>query len=301
MLMPFRDEFDDTYVLGIKAACEAAGTYCERVDEQFYQGRILDRIYNQIAKADIIVSDMSGRNPNVFYETGYAHALGKQVILLTQDAVDIPFDLKDYPLVIYGKSILTLKNELEKRVRWCVDNPSGSLASVDFGLVLYINRMPYQRDTVLDLVWHYDSGSPLWECVFAVSFHNAIERAQAVFCRVKLEIPPEMGLSEGLPTWTSMSDISDIKHAKGCVMEAVLPNDNLLFGLGNIDVKTLPDEWVQLPPRVLRSYSDQVPGHPSMAQNVLTLHIYTELGPKEFSVEFKPPKTLRTEDVTPSS
>ena len=183
VLMPFRDEFDDTYILGIKAACEAAGTYCERVDEQFYQGRILDRIYNQIAKADIIISDMSGRNPNVFYETGYTHALGKQVILLTQDAGDILFDLKDYPHIVYGKSILTLKLELEKRVRWCVDNPSSSLASVHFGLVPHINRVPYQRGAVLALAWRERFRETALECDFKVSFHNATERPQASFWR----------------------------------------------------------------------------------------------------------------------
>ncbi|MCW5852783.1 MAG: hypothetical protein KIT87_22115 [Anaerolineae bacterium] len=101
VLMPFRDDFDDIYHAGIKQACKDVGAYCERVDEQTYEGTITQRIYNQIAKADIIVSDMTGRNPNVFYETGYAHALNKRVILLTQKADDIPFDLKDYPHIVY--------------------------------------------------------------------------------------------------------------------------------------------------------------------------------------------------------
>src|ERR1041384_2230704 len=83
VLMPFASDFDDVYRLGIKPACEKAGAYAERVDEQLFQESILQRVYNQIAKADVIVSDMSGKNPNVFYETGYAHALGKPVILLT--------------------------------------------------------------------------------------------------------------------------------------------------------------------------------------------------------------------------
>jgi nucleoside 2-deoxyribosyltransferase len=58
--------------------------------------KVLERVYNQIAKADIIVAEMTGRNANVFYETGYAHALNKRVVLLTQNANDIPFDLKHY-------------------------------------------------------------------------------------------------------------------------------------------------------------------------------------------------------------
>jgi hypothetical protein len=66
VLMPFDEDFDDTYKLGIFAACKDAGAFCQRVDEQIYAERILDRIYNEISKADIIVADMTGRNPNVF-------------------------------------------------------------------------------------------------------------------------------------------------------------------------------------------------------------------------------------------
>ena len=90
VLMPFDESFQDVYQLGIKQACEDVGAYCERVDEQIFEERILDRIFNQIAKADLVIADMTGRNPNVFYEVGYAHALDKPTILLTSNAADIP-------------------------------------------------------------------------------------------------------------------------------------------------------------------------------------------------------------------
>jgi len=141
VLMPFGEEFSEIYKLGIKTACENAGAYCERVDEQIFVESILARIYNQIAKADIVVSDMTNRNPNVFYETGYAHALNKQVILLTQNADDIPFDLKHYPHIVYGGKIIPLKEQLESRIRWCVDNPRSSLAAVEVNLQLFVNRV----------------------------------------------------------------------------------------------------------------------------------------------------------------
>ncbi|MFT5328277.1 MAG: hypothetical protein ACI8P0_006190 [Planctomycetaceae bacterium] len=124
--MPFSDGFNDVYELGIKDVCKAAGAYCERVDEQIFQGSMLDRIYNQIAKADFVIADMTGQNPNVFYEVGYANALGKRTILLTQDAGDIPFDLKHYPHVVYGKKITELKDVLKRHVKWCIDNPESS-------------------------------------------------------------------------------------------------------------------------------------------------------------------------------
>lgn len=109
ILMPFSSEFDDIYELGIKAACTDSGAYAERVDEQIFHSSILERIYNQIARADLIVADMTGRNPNVFYECGYAHALGKRVVLLTQNSEDIPFDLKHYPHIVYEGKITNLK------------------------------------------------------------------------------------------------------------------------------------------------------------------------------------------------
>ena len=77
VLMPFASEFDDVYKLAIRPAADAAGAYCERIDEQIFADNILARLYNQIAKADLLVADMTGRNANVFYEVGYAHALGK--------------------------------------------------------------------------------------------------------------------------------------------------------------------------------------------------------------------------------
>ena len=118
VLMPIDPTFDDIYKFGIKGAAEDVGAYAERLDEQIFVEGMLDRIFNQISKADLIVADMTGRNPNVFYEVGYAHALGKITLLLTQDANDIPFDLKHRQHTIYGGSIDRLRKELADRLRW---------------------------------------------------------------------------------------------------------------------------------------------------------------------------------------
>ena len=90
----------------------------ERIDEQLYQEGILERIYRQIEVADIIIADMTGQNPNVFYEVGYAHAKAKPCILLTSDSNDILFDLKHRRHIVYNGSITTLRGELIKELRW---------------------------------------------------------------------------------------------------------------------------------------------------------------------------------------
>jgi len=138
VLMPFSKLFDDAYLLAIKPACEEAGAYAERVDEQIFTGSILDRLYNQIAKADLLVADMSERNPNVFYEVGYAHALDKPTVLVTRSAEDIPFDLKHYPHIVYGDSLAELKRQLEPRVRWLIEHPEQRLA-LESQLLVRIN------------------------------------------------------------------------------------------------------------------------------------------------------------------
>ena len=116
--------------MGVKPACEAAGAIAARVDEQIFLESILDRIYSEIERADLIVAEMTDRNPNVFYEAGYAHGLAKPVILLTKTADDIPFDLRHFPHVVHGGHISTLKSELQKRVRWFVENPDQAKASL---------------------------------------------------------------------------------------------------------------------------------------------------------------------------
>jgi hypothetical protein len=148
VLMPFDKTFDDIYEFGIKGACSEANLYCERVDKQIFLGSVLDRIYSQISKADVIVADMTGRNPNVFYEVGYAHALGRKVVLLTQSADDIPFDLKHFPHIIYRKEITNLKSELARYLSHLVKNEKPAEEHKVL-LDLYANETPLSNEIVV--------------------------------------------------------------------------------------------------------------------------------------------------------
>ncbi len=117
VLMPFDKSFNDIYKLGIQDAAKHVSIKAERLDEQIFDTDMLQKIYTEIDKADIIIADMSTRNPNVFYEVGYADAKKKIVILLTNNSNDIPFDLLHRPHIIYD-SIEHLKNELIKKLEW---------------------------------------------------------------------------------------------------------------------------------------------------------------------------------------
>ncbi|MDM8552248.1 hypothetical protein QUF72_19335 [Desulfobacterales bacterium HSG2] len=166
IIMPFSKEFDDVYQLGIKTACANVGAYAERLDEQIYQESIIQRIYNQIAKADIIIADMTGRNPNVYYETGYAHALGKKVILITQEKEDIPFDLQDYPHIIYGGRITSLIPDLERRLGWFINNPENNV-TLQRLIEVYINGKPSKEKPVIEGIYKHETRFD-----FKLDFHN---------------------------------------------------------------------------------------------------------------------------------
>lgn len=118
VLMPFAPEFDDIYKLGIKQTALELEVDAERVDEQIFTEGILERIYRQIQAADFVIADMTGQNPNVFYEVGYAHAKDKLCILLTKDTRDIPFDLKHHRHIVYGNSISKLREQLAAEITW---------------------------------------------------------------------------------------------------------------------------------------------------------------------------------------
>lgn len=118
VLIPFDSSFDDVYKLSIKEAAKHVGVIAERLDDQMFPEGMLERIYRQIDAADIIIADMSTKNPNVFYEVGYAHAKDKLCIHLTADANDIPFDLKHRRHIVYGNSLSYLKEELSRHLEW---------------------------------------------------------------------------------------------------------------------------------------------------------------------------------------
>ncbi len=92
IMMPFKAEFNSVHD-GIKRASTTAGYRCQRVDDIWETSTVIQDIFNLIFRAYIIVVDFTGMNPNVMYETGIAHTLGKHVIPISQSMGDIPFDM----------------------------------------------------------------------------------------------------------------------------------------------------------------------------------------------------------------
>lgn len=103
IVMPFGpEELTDVYEYFVKPSIETnCGLKCERGDDVFGSNVIMDDIRLSIERARLVVADLTGRNPNVFYEVGIAHTLNKEVLLLSQSMSDVPFDLRHRRVLVY--------------------------------------------------------------------------------------------------------------------------------------------------------------------------------------------------------
>ena len=102
--MPFKPELTYFY-RALKMHIEHAFDEMSvaRGDDKVLTTTIPEKIRDDIEQADVVIADISGRNPNVFYELGMAHSLGKPVVLITSDEIEeAPTDIRSYEFISYA-------------------------------------------------------------------------------------------------------------------------------------------------------------------------------------------------------
>ncbi len=105
VMMPFADPLGAYYQTIFEPAITKAGLRAVRADDDiFATGKIMDQVWRGIKDAKVLVAVLTGRNPNVFYELGLAHALEKPVVLVSSNEEDVPFDLHHIRVIYYDTS-----------------------------------------------------------------------------------------------------------------------------------------------------------------------------------------------------
>lgn len=109
---PFADPFNSIYFNFIAPSVQSCQWTIERADDYFSAGPVLEQVWERINESSFVLADLTGQNPNVMYEIGIAHTVGRPVMLITQNVEDIPFDLRHLRYVHYrndaeGLSTLT--------------------------------------------------------------------------------------------------------------------------------------------------------------------------------------------------
>lgn len=118
VIMPFSEPYDTVYREVIEPVARDEGFRVVRVDEIHGPGLILEDIQQEISRSHAVIAEVSSHNPNVFYELGYAHALGKPAVLLVRRQEDkpMPFDIHAFRAIFYDDSIGG-KRVVERRLR----------------------------------------------------------------------------------------------------------------------------------------------------------------------------------------
>lgn len=120
VMMPFEVSFSAVYD-AIGAACKDAGMQCQRADKVWLHSAIIQDVFSLIYRSRIVVVDFSGTapNPNVMYETGIAHTLGRPVVPIAQSLGKVPFDLGHHRVLSYlpnREGLEELRAQLAERI-----------------------------------------------------------------------------------------------------------------------------------------------------------------------------------------
>lgn len=148
VIMPFSPDFNEIYNLFIASTLSEVGYNVFRADDIVSQRNILEDIISSIYESDLIVADLTGSNPNVYYELGIAHTFGKPVILLSQSVSDLPFDLRSYRVIQYNTHFSAIADAKNRLKEFALQAKEGKLLFgnpiIDFGTIKNVDLKTVQ-------------------------------------------------------------------------------------------------------------------------------------------------------------
>ncbi len=202
VISPFGEPFDTYYLRVIKPVLDEQGLYAMRGDSLYRPTTIMDDIWSGIKDAKILIAELTGRNPNVFYELGLAHALSKPVILLSQSIDDVPFDLRGIRIILYDKNHpewgAKLKGDLSLAIVEVSKNPLAAIPTT-FKTVVH-SKAPEERESVAHL-------------------QRIEQQLQAVIAKMQLQVPePAQPQSGGEATFKVNDTVVHPKFGRGRVV-----------------------------------------------------------------------------------
>lgn len=131
VMMPFQSPFDVYFDAIIEPAVKAASLEPKRADSLFTPTPIVADIWRMIQDAEVLLADVTTKNPNVFYELGLAHAIGKPVVMISETMDDVPFDLQQLRVILYDKQDPVwgekLRGDIKTALGETLKDPAGSV------------------------------------------------------------------------------------------------------------------------------------------------------------------------------
>ena len=114
VLMPLHDPFTSIFEGHIKPVAKKCGLNAVKADDITSNKPVMEDVWKYLNKARLVIADLTDSNPNVFYELGIAHTLGKEVIMVSQHTTKVPFDVGHvrYIEYVYPSQAQSLESRL---------------------------------------------------------------------------------------------------------------------------------------------------------------------------------------------
>jgi hypothetical protein len=128
VLMPIDKGWTEDIWNRVRQIVEKEGLIAWRADDIFSLTDIMDDVWKHLNVARLVIADLTDRNPNVLYELGIAHTIGKDCILLAQKEADLPFDLRSRRVLLYtdtSAGVTKLERDLPRFIRNALSRAAG--------------------------------------------------------------------------------------------------------------------------------------------------------------------------------
>ena len=117
-LTPFNSQGEEAFLL-CRDVLGKLDVFLQKTDNPVHKDDIMMNIVTSIVRSELVIANIDGRNPNVYYELGIAHALGKPTILISRSNFseeEIGFDIRQKRIIIYKN-----KDDLEKQLLYQIN------------------------------------------------------------------------------------------------------------------------------------------------------------------------------------
>lgn len=111
-----RKRADQVFKYIISPVCEEAGFEAIRVDKVNQADSITQTIIDYLINSELVIADITGHNPNAFFEMGYRASTGRHMIHLKERNENIPFDIAGIRAFDYDLSDLDSVEEIKSRL-----------------------------------------------------------------------------------------------------------------------------------------------------------------------------------------
>lgn len=138
---PQRLHSDDLFDVVLKPIAEVAGYVAHRAIDKSRPGDITDAIMNDISSADLIIADITGANPNVFYELALAHVWGRPYILLSaDDPLKVPFDINAQHVIRISRATFRAQDVAREAIKSQIEAIKSGSSIIENPVKRFLNR-----------------------------------------------------------------------------------------------------------------------------------------------------------------